>query len=74
MPYSFGLVIALACAAFFYKAGEQETSTGLWWGGLSALVSAVMLLRLGGGVLPVLLGQLGLLLAITLFRVWRDPT
>lgn len=73
MPYNFGLVVAIAFAAFFFKAGKQEPSSGLWWGGLSVIVSAVVLMMFSGGMLAVFLAQLGLLAAITLFRVWRDP-
>ncbi len=65
--------MALACAAFFYKAGENETGSGVWFAGMSIVISAAILMLFGGGVLAVLLGQLGLLIAITLYRVWRDP-
>jgi len=71
--YSFGFVMALICAMFFYQAGEKETSTGLWWGGLSVILSAVVIMLLHGGVWSVLFAQVGLLVTITLYRVWRDP-
>lgn len=73
MPYTLGLVVAIAFAAFFFKAGEQETSSGYGWGGLSVIVSAVVMMLLNGGTLAVFLGQIGLLAGITLFRFWRDP-
>ncbi|MCK7592401.1 hypothetical protein [Pseudomarimonas salicorniae] len=74
MPfYSMGFVFALACAAFFWHAGEKEMGSGVPWTGLSVLVSGVILMAGGGGVLAVLLGQAGLLVGITLFRLWRDP-
>lgn len=73
MPYSFALVMALACAAFFHAAGEKEAGSGLWFSGPSVVVSALIMLVWHGGVLSVLLGQVGLLLGITLFRLWRDP-
>lgn len=74
MPiYSMGFVAALAAAAFYYHAGEQEMDTGLPWAGLSAIVSALVLFRLQGGLIAVVLAQLGLLAAITAYRVWRDP-
>lgn len=74
MPfYSFGFVMALACAAFFYKAGTEESVSGLLWGGLSLVVSALVLTLWSTGVVAVLVGQAGLLAAITLYRLWRDP-
>ncbi len=74
MPlYSLAFVAALVCAAFFYKGGEQETGSGLWWGGLSLILSAVVIMLLHGGLWAVLGAQLALLVGITLFRVWREP-
>lgn len=74
MPiYSFAFVLALAFAAFYYKAGEQELDSGVLWAGPSVVISAVIILIFHGGVLAVLLSQLGLLAGITLFRLWRDP-
>lgn len=72
MPYSLALVLALACAAFYYRAGEQERGSGLVWGGLSLIVSAVVMLLLHGGVLAVFAAQSALLVGIALFRVWRE--
>lgn len=74
MPlYSFAFVFALACAGGFYHAGEREMDSGVLWCGLSVAVSALILLTFHGGILAILLGQFGLLVAITLFRMWRDP-
>lgn len=74
MPfYSMGFVFALACAAFFYVAGVKETGSGVPWAGLSVLISGLVLLLGQGGVLAVLSSQAGLLIGITLYRVWRDP-
>ncbi len=74
MPiYSFAFVMALACAAFFFKGGQEEGSSGLLWAGLSLIVSAVVMFWLHGGVAAVLFSQVGVLMVITLFRVWRDP-
>lgn len=74
MPfYSMGFVFALACAAFFWHAGEKEIGSGVPWTGLSALISGLVLLWAQGGVLAILLSQAGLLLGITLYRVWREP-
>ena len=74
MPfYSLAFVMALACAAFYYKAGEQELGSGLLWGGLSLIVSTAIWLLLHGGVLAIFLAQVGMLIAIAAFRAWRDP-
>lgn len=73
MPYSFALVMAVACAIFYFKAGEQETGSGVLWTGLSVIVSALVIMIFHGGLLAVLLAQAALLLGIALLRVWRDP-
>lgn len=74
MPiYSFAFVLALACAGFFYRAGDEEGSSGLVWGGASLVVSLFVMLRLDGGMLGVALAQLGVLASIVAFRLWRDP-
>lgn len=74
MPfYSMGFAFALACAAFFYQAGVRETGSGVPWAGFSVLISGLILMLVQGGVPAVLLGQAGLLVGITLYRVWRDP-
>lgn len=71
--YTLAFVAALASAAFFYAAGEQEARMGVLWSGVSIVLSALVILAFDGGTLAVFLVQLGYLVAITLFRVWRDP-
>jgi len=74
MPfYSFGFVLALACVGLFYRAGQDEADAGLLWGGASLVVSMTILVRWNGGIVAVALGQLGVLAAITAYRLWRDP-
>jgi hypothetical protein len=74
MPfYSFASVLALACAGFYYKVGEQEMGSGLPWAGLSVVASSACILTFHGGLLAVFLSQLALLIVITVFRAWRDP-
>jgi len=71
--YSYAFVLALASAAFFYKAGEQEMDSGILWGGLSVVVSALVIMVFHGGVLMELLAQVALFFGIALFRMWREP-
>ena len=67
------VLLILACAAFFYRAGEEDGYSGVLWGGLSILISLVLYLVLNGGFLGIVLGQLGLFVAITAYRVRREP-
>jgi uncharacterized membrane protein YGL010W len=69
--YSFTFVLLLACAIFYYRAGEFEGSSGLAWAALSILISVLIWRLLDGGFLAVLLGQVGLFVGITLYRSWK---
>ena len=74
MPfYSLEFVLALLCAAFYFKAGTEELGSGVLWGGISLVLSFVVLFWLRGGIVVVALMQGALLLGIALFRMWRDP-
>lgn len=66
--YSFTFILLLACAVFFYRAGEFEGSSGLAWAALSLLISVAIWRWLHGGFIAVLLGQVGLFAGITLYR------
>ena len=70
--YSLTFVLLVACAIFFYRAGEDENSSGMLWGFLSVLISVLVWRVLGWGFLGVLFGQILLFVGITLFRTWRD--
>ena len=75
MPfYSLTFCFLLACAFFFYRAGEFERgrSPGLLWAALSILISAAIWGWLHGGLIAVALGQVGLFAGITLYRVWKE--
>jgi hypothetical protein len=67
------VLLILACCAFFQRAGEVDGYSGVVWGGLSVLVSLTVWLGLQGGFFGILLGQIGLFVAITLYRVRREP-
>src|SRR2546425_859324 len=66
--YSFTFVLLLACAVFFYRAGEFEGSSGLAWAALSILISVAIWRWLHRRFIAVLLGQVGLFVGITLYR------
>ena len=63
----------LACAGFFFRAGEVAGALGLVWAGLSILVSVAIWLWLHGGFLTILLGQVGVFAGITFYRCCKDP-
>lgn len=63
-----GLVLALAVAGVFWRAGADEIGSGVLWGGLSLLLSAVVLLGFQAGLITLGLAQVGLLLAIGAVR------
>ena len=65
------VILVIVCAIFYYRAGEYENSSGLVWCALSVAVSLVIWLLLRGGFLWIVLGQVGLFVAITIYRVWR---
>jgi len=72
MPYFSFLLIALF-AAFFYRAAEFENESRLLWCGLSLVISLATLFYFQWGLLGTVLGQVGLFVGITLFRVTRKP-
>ncbi|MGA9453499.1 MAG: hypothetical protein WBW41_19405 [Verrucomicrobiia bacterium] len=72
MPYFSFLLIALF-AAFYYRAAEFENESRLLWCGLSLVLSLATLFYFHWGLLGAVLGQVGLFVGITLFRVTRKP-
>jgi len=74
MPfYSVAFVLALAFTAFYYKAGLEETGSGVLWAGISLVLSMSLIWLLAAGVVTVLLTQIALAIVIAAFRVWREP-
>jgi len=63
----------IACAVFFYRAGEFDGSSGLLWAVLSVAISVVAWRVFGWGILGVLIAQIGLFVGITVFRMLRKP-
>ena len=70
--YSFQFVVLLLCAVAYYKGAEIEGASGLWWSAISVALFLLTWNLLGWGWLACLLGQLGLVAAITLVRVIRN--
>jgi uncharacterized membrane protein YagU involved in acid resistance len=67
-----GLAAAIAAATFWYKGAEMEKVNPLYWAGPSVILSALAIFALQRGWLGVILGQVALLVGITIFRVLRD--
>ena len=72
MPY-FAILVTAIGAVFFYRAAEFENESRLLWCGLSIVISLATLFYLHWGWLGALLGQFGLFVGITAFRVLRKP-
>jgi len=72
MPYLSILIVAV-CGAFFYRAAEFENASSLLWCGLSVTISVAILFLLQWGLLGIVLGQVGLFVGITIFRIVRKP-
>ena len=71
MDYA-GIAAAIAAAIFWYKGAEIERVNPLAWAGPSVVISGLAIFVFTRGWLGVLLGQLALLIAITLYRTLRD--
>jgi hypothetical protein len=72
MPYLPILMIVMF-AVFFYRAAEMENESGLLWCGLSLVVSLATLFLFHCGWLGIVLGQAGLFVGITIFRMTQKP-
>jgi hypothetical protein len=72
--YSLNFPLALACAIFFYRAGEfeQKANPGIKWAALSILVSLAIWAGLRGGFIALFLGQVALFCGITLYRYRKN--
>jgi hypothetical protein len=65
-------IVIIASAIFFYRAAKYDGSPAVLWVVLSIGVSLFLLtlFRLGG--VGIILGQAGLFLGITIFRIIRE--
>jgi hypothetical protein len=72
--YSLTFWFFLACAFFFYRAGEfgRGRNPGLLLAALSLLISAAISGWLHGGIIALTIGQVGLFAGITQYRIWKE--
>lgn len=71
--YSFSFIMLIAFAIFYYRAGEFEGSSGFVWCAASVAISVVIWRVFGWGWFGILIGQIGLFVGITFFRMMRKP-
>ena len=69
---TYTLVVIIASSIFFYRAAKYDGSSAFLWVVMSVVISLLLLtlFRLGG--VGIILGQAGLFLGITFFRIIRD--
>jgi hypothetical protein len=67
------ITVILVSAFFFYCAAKFEGTSGALWGVLSVVVSLGVFYLLHGSFMLVLLGQVVLFIAITVFRARKGP-
>lgn len=72
MPDVLGWVLGLMVAGVFWRAGRDELGSGVLWGGLSLVLTALVLAVFGGGLIALGLAQVGLLVGIGVVRVLLD--
>jgi hypothetical protein len=72
MPY-LAILMVVMFAVFFYRVAEMENESGLLWCGLSVVISLATLFLFHCGWLGIALGQVGLFVGITIFRMVRKP-
>ena len=72
MTPGLGLLVMLACAAFYYKVGEAEYSSGFLPAAISILLWLGSAHFLHWGILGCILGQVGLFAALTAWNMLRS--
>lgn len=70
--YSPTFILLLAFGFLYYRIGQFEGGSGWPWAEASIFISVAIWRWLGGGWLAVILGQIGLFVAVTLFRSRRQ--
>jgi len=69
---SFTAIAIIASAILFYRGAKFDGRSAVLWVVLSVVISLLLLTLLRVGVVGIILGQVGLFLGITFFRVIRD--
>ena len=69
---SFTTIAVIASAIFFYRGAKIDGSSAVLWVVLSVMISLLLLNLFHVGLPGILLGQAGLFLGITIFRVIRE--
>jgi hypothetical protein len=70
--YSYRNIVIIVSAIFFYRAAKYDGSSAFLWVVLSVVISLLLRTLFQVGVAGIILGQVGLFLGITFFRVTRD--
>jgi len=68
---SFTTLAIILSAIFFYRAAKIDGSSAVLWVVLSVVISLLLLTLLQLGVMGIILGQVGLFIGITFFRIIR---
>ena len=66
-----GIICMIALAIFFYKAAEYEDLHPLGWGFISLLISVILMIGLGAGLLLDLVAQVLLFIAMGVYNYLR---
>ncbi len=69
---TYTIVVIIASAIFFYRAAKYDGSSAVLWVVLSTVVSLLLLTLFRFGGVEIILGQAGLFLGITIFRIIRE--
>ena len=67
----FTALAIILSAIFFYRAAKVDDSSAVLWVVLSVVTSLLLLILFRFGVVGIILGQVGLFLGITFFRIIR---
>ena len=65
-------ITIIASAIFFYRGAKVDGSSTVLWVVLSVVISLLLFTLFRVGVMGIILGQAGLFLGITIFRIVRE--
>ena len=69
--YSFNFLVVVGAAIFFYRAAIFDDAPAWIWTSLSIVISILTWKVLHGGLVSLILGQVGLFVGIGVFRMMR---